>query len=113
MLHHRRRDQDPATKPRVSTPSDHISTKTSRASNDTRQSVRHKRDITMAEVATGTAVDGAVVNHLEQLVLENARKTKAIYSSTTDSASGRKRLKLDPASASRSEERRVGKECPV
>lgn len=54
----------------------------------------------MAEVANGTAGDGAVVNHLERLVLENARKTKAIYSSTTDSSAGRKRLKLDPAFAS-------------
>ncbi|KAK3363884.1 WD40-repeat-containing domain protein [Lasiosphaeria hispida] len=48
----------------------------------------------------GGAVDGVDVNHLERLVLENARKTKAIYSSTTDSSSGRKRLKLDPTFAS-------------
>src|SRR6478735_3196873 len=53
----------------------------------------------MAEVASGPAVDGAVVNHLESLVLENARKAKSIYASTTDSTSGRKRLKLDPALA--------------
>ena len=52
-----------------------------------------------AEAANGVA-SGADLKHLEDLVLENARRTKSIYTSTMPNASGKKRIKLDPALAS-------------
>ncbi|KAK5654774.1 hypothetical protein OQA88_6810 [Cercophora sp. LCS_1] len=51
-----------------------------------------------AEVANGA--NGADLSRLENLVLENARRTKSIYANTTSETTGRKRIKLDPALAS-------------
>lgn len=43
--------------------------------------------------------NGGEPNVLEKLVLENARRTKSLYSNTSAGASGRKRIKLDPSLA--------------
>ncbi|KAK3693898.1 putative pleiotropic regulator 1 [Podospora appendiculata] len=54
-----------------------------------------------AEVATTVAnANGPDLSHLESMIRENARKSKSIYLSSTANASGRKRIRIDPALAS-------------
>ncbi|KAK0733608.1 WD40-repeat-containing domain protein [Lasiosphaeria miniovina] len=52
------------------------------------------------DVDTSADVNDSSLSRLEALILENARSSKSIYSSTIPNSSGRKRLKLDPALAS-------------
>ena len=53
-------------------------------------------------MAADVAASGGDVSQLQALIRDNARKTKAIYASTTSDSdtSGRKRIKLDPGLAS-------------
>lgn len=53
-------------------------------------------------MAAEVAANGPDVSRLEALIRDNARKTKSIYSSTTQTpdSSSRKRIKLDPGLAS-------------
>ncbi|KAK3936299.1 putative pleiotropic regulator 1 [Diplogelasinospora grovesii] len=54
-----------------------------------------------AQVASGATNGGPDLNHLESMMLSNARRTKSVYANTTGgSTDGRKRIKLDPGLAS-------------